>query len=127
MGHICLFQILICIAFCAAEANYIKDNNMLRTWFKCEPCEKQLCPKPSMYCMEYVKEPGYCSCCLTCAREEGERCGVNTAPCMKGLECSPIMAKDPQSTWNDFMLDHAVCLPKKPKGKCHAVEHWDFC
>ncbi len=77
-----------------------------------------------MYCMEYVKEPGYCSCCLTCAREEGERCGVNTAPCMKGLECSPIMAKDPQSTWNDFMLDHAVCLPKKPKGKCHGVGHW---
>ncbi|XP_070623223.1 insulin-like growth factor-binding protein 3 [Erythrolamprus reginae] len=39
-------------------------------------------------CLELVREPG-CGCCLTCALQEGQPCGVYTERCGSGLSCRP--------------------------------------
>lgn len=56
----------------------------------CEQCDAKAiskCPPPPQGC-QLVREPG-CGCCLTCALEEGQACGVYTRPCMQGLRCLP--------------------------------------
>ncbi|XP_051882060.1 insulin-like growth factor-binding protein 5b [Pristis pectinata] len=56
----------------------------------CQPCDQKsasVCPAPPAGC-QLVKEPG-CGCCLTCALEEGESCGVYTELCAAGLKCLP--------------------------------------
>lgn len=56
----------------------------------CEPCDRKaesLCPPVPVGCQP-VKEPG-CGCCLTCALEDGQPCGVYTGPCARGLRCLP--------------------------------------
>lgn len=56
----------------------------------CEPCDRKsvsMCPPVPRGCQP-VKEPG-CGCCLTCALEEGQPCGVYTGPCARGLRCLP--------------------------------------
>ena len=55
--------------------------------FGCPPCDLSKCYTPSD--CELVKEPGICGCCLTCARRDGELCGVYTERCGDGLQCVP--------------------------------------
>ncbi|XP_072235478.1 insulin-like growth factor-binding protein 5a isoform X1 [Leuresthes tenuis] len=60
------------------------------SYVPCEPCDPKalsMCPPVPVGC-QLVKEPG-CGCCLTCALEEGQLCGVYTRPCMRGLRCLP--------------------------------------
>ncbi|KAM3584834.1 uncharacterized protein V6R79_000460 [Siganus canaliculatus] len=60
------------------------------SYVPCQPCDQKalsMCPPVPMGC-ELVKEPG-CGCCLTCALEEGQSCGVYTGPCTRGLRCLP--------------------------------------
>lgn len=58
---------------------------------RCEPCDARAlaqCAPPPAGCAELVREPG-CGCCLTCARREGQPCGVYTERCGSGLRCLP--------------------------------------
>ncbi|XP_047432653.1 insulin-like growth factor-binding protein 5a [Mugil cephalus] len=60
------------------------------SYVPCEPCDDKamsMCPPVPLGC-QLVKEPG-CGCCLTCALEEGQSCGVYTGPCTRGLRCLP--------------------------------------
>ncbi|XP_051283906.1 insulin-like growth factor-binding protein 5a isoform X1 [Dicentrarchus labrax] len=60
------------------------------SYVPCQPCDQKalsMCPPVPVGC-ELVKEPG-CGCCLTCALEEGQPCGVYTGPCTRGLRCLP--------------------------------------
>ncbi|KAJ8272781.1 hypothetical protein GJAV_G00093360 [Gymnothorax javanicus] len=56
---------------------------------QCEPCYvasvSQCKPVPSD-CTEKVREPG-CGCCMTCALNEGQPCGIYTSKCGSGLTC----------------------------------------
>ncbi|XP_075904727.1 insulin-like growth factor-binding protein 5 isoform X1 [Nelusetta ayraudi] len=77
-----LLLLLLAAAVCgrAAAASYVP----------CQPCDQKalsLCPPVPVGC-QLVKEPG-CGCCLTCALEEGQPCGVYTGPCARGLRCLP--------------------------------------
>uniref|UniRef100_A0A667WWQ5 Insulin-like growth factor-binding protein 5 n=1 Tax=Myripristis murdjan TaxID=586833 RepID=A0A667WWQ5_9TELE len=60
------------------------------SYVPCEPCDQKalsMCPPVPVGC-QLVKEPG-CGCCLTCALDEGQPCGVYTGPCTRGLRCLP--------------------------------------
>ncbi|XP_076011354.1 insulin-like growth factor-binding protein 5a [Genypterus blacodes] len=60
------------------------------SYVPCEPCDDKalsMCPPVPVGC-QLVKEPG-CGCCVTCALEEGQACGVYTGPCTRGLRCLP--------------------------------------
>lgn len=60
------------------------------SYVPCQPCDQKalsMCPPVPVGC-QLVKEPG-CGCCLTCALEEGQPCGVYTGPCTRGLRCLP--------------------------------------
>ncbi|CAK6969900.1 insulin-like growth factor-binding protein 5a [Scomber scombrus] len=60
------------------------------SYVPCEPCDQKalsMCPPVPVGC-QLVKEPG-CGCCLTCALEEGQPCGVYTGSCTRGLRCLP--------------------------------------
>ncbi|KAK9523987.1 hypothetical protein VZT92_017858 [Zoarces viviparus] len=60
------------------------------SYVPCQPCDQKaqsMCPPVPVGC-HLVKEPG-CGCCLTCALEEGQPCGVYTGPCTRGLRCLP--------------------------------------
>ena len=54
----------------------------------CTPEELGQCPAVPANCRVVLKEPG-CGCCLACALEKGDSCGVYTAHCATGLHCSP--------------------------------------
>ncbi|KAM6893692.1 insulin-like growth factor-binding protein 5 [Xenentodon cancila] len=74
------FLVLPLLSFTGCGSSYVP----------CEPCDpkaKSMCPPVPVGC-QLVKEPG-CGCCLTCALEEGQPCGVYTEPCMRGLRCLP--------------------------------------
>ncbi|XP_037618245.1 insulin-like growth factor-binding protein 5a [Sebastes umbrosus] len=61
------------------------------SYVPCQPCDQKalsMCPPVPVGCLQLVKEPG-CGCCLTCALEEGQPCGVYTGPCTRGLRCLP--------------------------------------
>lgn len=58
---------------------------------RCDPCDTRAleqCKPMVPECPELVREPG-CGCCLTCALQEGEPCGVYTERCGSGLSCRP--------------------------------------
>ncbi|XP_044527874.1 insulin-like growth factor-binding protein 3 [Gracilinanus agilis] len=58
---------------------------------RCEPCDTRAleqCKPLVPDCAELVREPG-CGCCLTCALQEGNSCGVYTERCGAGLSCQP--------------------------------------
>ena len=88
------------------------DSISLRTYFNCQPCDETECLDLPTSCVELVKGPGVCNCCLVCARSQGESCGVNTPRCATGLECSPVKNNGPQATWSTFMQDRGVCRPR---------------
>ena len=109
MTRLLLFlQLLICIISLISAM----DRESLRAYFNCEPCNGHECSDSPTNCMEYVKGPGVCNCCMVCARMEGEGCGVNTPRCAKGLECTPVNSDGPTANWNTFMLDKGVCRPR---------------
>uniref|UniRef100_A0A8C5SDV1 Insulin-like growth factor-binding protein 3 n=1 Tax=Laticauda laticaudata TaxID=8630 RepID=A0A8C5SDV1_LATLA len=58
---------------------------------RCDPCDTRAleqCKPMVPECPELVREPG-CGCCLTCALQEGQPCGVYTERCGSGLNCRP--------------------------------------
>ncbi|XP_032093683.1 insulin-like growth factor-binding protein 3 [Thamnophis elegans] len=58
---------------------------------RCDPCDARAleqCKPMVPECPELVREPG-CGCCLTCALQEGQPCGVYTERCGSGLNCRP--------------------------------------
>ncbi|XP_037131989.1 insulin-like growth factor-binding protein 1 [Syngnathus acus] len=58
---------------------------------RCAPCtEEKLseCPAVPSGCGQVLREPG-CGCCMACALERGNACGVHTAHCASGLRCMP--------------------------------------
>jgi len=81
-----------------------------RSLFKCEPCNRELCLSLPSDC-ELVREPGLCSCCLTCAREEGQSCGLTVGRCGRGYKCRPSM-DDPEPLLA-MMFGRASCLKMK--------------
>ncbi|XP_056131852.1 insulin-like growth factor-binding protein 1a [Lampris incognitus] len=58
---------------------------------RCAPCTPEKlseCPAVAPGCAEVLREPG-CGCCLACALNAGDLCGIYTAPCGSGLRCTP--------------------------------------
>lgn len=58
---------------------------------RCVPCTQETldgCPAVPADCKQALREPG-CGCCMACALEKGESCGVHTAHCGEGLRCIP--------------------------------------
>lgn len=58
---------------------------------RCAPCTPEKmseCPAVAPACAEVLREPG-CGCCLACALNSGDLCGIYTAPCGSGLKCTP--------------------------------------
>ncbi|KAK2164011.1 hypothetical protein LSH36_70g01004 [Paralvinella palmiformis] len=98
---------LICIGLLpAAHAQY--DVSMFRTYFGCPECDPGECKNPAG--CELVKEPGICGCCMTCARQLGQSCGINREKCGKGLVCNP-----PLNAINGFealMNGQGICEPR---------------
>ncbi len=95
------------------------EDESIRAYFSCNPCAEQQCPETPTDCAEYVKGPGVCNCCTTCAILEGDNCGVGTARCRQGLECTPPSKDGPRATWISFLMDKGVC---RPRGKL--ASHW---
>ncbi|XP_015229470.1 PREDICTED: insulin-like growth factor-binding protein 5 [Cyprinodon variegatus] len=84
----------------------------------CEPCDQKalsMCPPVPMGC-QLVKEPG-CGCCLTCALEEGQTCGVYTGPCMRGLRCLPKSGEE--KPLHALLHGRGVCANEK----LHKLQH----
>lgn len=72
--------LLLLLSLAGTDASYVP----------CQQCDQKalsMCPPVPVGC-QLVKEPG-CGCCLTCALEEGQPCGVYTGPCTRGLRCLP--------------------------------------
>ncbi|XP_060933699.1 insulin-like growth factor-binding protein 1 [Limanda limanda] len=58
---------------------------------RCAPCSPERmrqCPAVAPGCSEVLREPG-CGCCLACALQPAQLCGIYTAPCGSGLRCTP--------------------------------------
>ncbi|XP_066272390.1 insulin-like growth factor-binding protein 5 [Branchiostoma lanceolatum] len=78
----------------------------------CQPCEEEVlarCVEP-VGCVEVVDAPG-CGCCKTCARMEGENCGVYTERCGSGLRCLPLPKS--KSPFRALLLGRGVCTTNK--------------
>lgn len=78
------------LGFCLLLTLVLGLSGCLGSYVPCEPCDQKalsMCP-PVLGGCQLVKEPG-CGCCLTCALEEGQPCGVYTGPCARGLRCLP--------------------------------------
>ena len=93
------------------------DRAMLRTYFQCPPCDESACPSPAECPGVLVKEPGLCGCCMTCARLEGEPCGVFTERCAPGLMCQPFTPekRNAEGGWQNLFRGKGVCIPKPGK------------
>ena len=76
-------------------------------------CENRTCPSIRAYC-EMVPEPGYCWCCLKCAKEEGEHCGLLLGRCRRGMTCEPLPG---ESGTKALFSGRAVCRRVRPKPK----------
>ncbi|CAK8675123.1 unnamed protein product [Clavelina lepadiformis] len=74
----------------------------------CPPCfpqrMRQECP-PQPNCRNLVKGPG-CSCCMVCASEEGDRCGINLPKCAEGLQC---LGKHGKPLLRDYYHNRGAC------------------
>ncbi|KAM9849108.1 LOW QUALITY PROTEIN: insulin-like growth factor-binding protein 3 [Aulostomus maculatus] len=78
---------VLCLA--AALAVFARLAATVGPVVRCEPCDAGallLCKPLPKDCAERVREPG-CGCCMTCALEQGQACGVYTARCGSGLTC----------------------------------------
>ncbi|XP_026157990.1 insulin-like growth factor-binding protein 5a [Mastacembelus armatus] len=82
------------------------------SYVPCEPCDQKalsMCPPVPVGC-HLVKEPG-CGCCLTCALEEGQACGVYTGPCTRGLRCLPKNGEE--KPLHALLHGRGVCMNEK--------------
>ncbi len=105
-------HVLIVLALCIVATMAI-DRTMLRTYFGCPPCDESQCAVPENCPGEVVKEPGMCACCMTCARGEGEPCGVFTERCSPGLKCEPVgVDRRADGAWNAFFKGKGICMPE---------------
>lgn len=104
------------------------------SYVPCQPCDQKalsMCPPVPVAC-ELVKEPG-CGCCLTCALEEGQPCGVYTGPCTRGLRCLPKNGEE--KPLHALLHGRGVCRNEKlyklqhpSKGKrCGEMTESDHC
>ncbi|XP_043931066.1 insulin-like growth factor-binding protein 2 [Protopterus annectens] len=74
------------------DQSAVAGSTTTEVLFRCPPCSAERlasCPTRTVSCSEIVREPG-CGCCGTCARREGESCGVYSARCESGLWCYPV-------------------------------------
>lgn len=81
---------LLCVSSLLALPLLLRLTGCGASYVPCQPCDQKtrsMCPPVPMSCQP-VKEPG-CGCCLSCALEEGQPCGVYTGPCARGLRCLP--------------------------------------
>uniref|UniRef100_A0A667WLE0 Insulin-like growth factor binding protein 5a n=1 Tax=Myripristis murdjan TaxID=586833 RepID=A0A667WLE0_9TELE len=73
------------------------------SYVPCEPCDQKalsMCPPPG------------CGCCLTCALDEGQPCGVYTGPCTRGLRCLPKNGEE--KPLHALLHGRGVCTNEKP-------------
>ena len=78
---------LFCFGLLPMVAQANPKYDVYQDFFKCPECDLSQCKNP-VGC-ELVKEPGVCGCCMTCAKAEGESCGISTEQCGTGLRCNP--------------------------------------
>ncbi|XP_053732386.1 insulin-like growth factor-binding protein 3 [Synchiropus splendidus] len=106
-----LLCLAVALAACAGPAAAVGPV------VRCEPCDAgallQCKPLPTE-CAEQVREPG-CGCCMTCALEQGQACGVYTARCGSGLSCQqqPGESRPLQA----LLEGRGVCARKTPVPK----------
>ena len=93
----------------AAQRPLAEQLQLFRSYFRCEPCESVACDVLPALC-ERVRERGVCACCYTCARQEGERCGIYTERCGKGLRCRTEQEAARSATLGMLMSGKARCL-----------------
>ncbi|XP_012681360.1 insulin-like growth factor-binding protein 1b isoform X2 [Clupea harengus] len=87
----------------------------------CTPEELGQCPAVPANCRVVLKEPG-CGCCLACALEKGDSCGVYTAHCATGLHCSPRPG-DPRPI-HSLTRGHGTCTElEEDEGTDHGSLH----
>ncbi|XP_045915250.1 insulin-like growth factor-binding protein 5a [Micropterus dolomieu] len=82
------------------------------SYVPCQTCDQKamsMCPPVPVGC-HLVKEPG-CGCCLTCALEEGQPCGVYTRPCTRGLRCLPKNGEE--KPLHALLHGRGVCMNEK--------------
>ena len=114
--HLAIKVFVSCVLACVCTTLALGSGtmNLYRTYFQCPRCDKaalEKCPVPTL-CKEIIKEPGICACCFTCARMEGEGCGVFTQRCASGLKCEPPITNNP---FNKLMLGKGICVrPQDP-------------
>lgn len=103
------FQIGVLLGFFCS--NVFSQTMEIRDFFQCENCMARTCPLIANPC-ELVREPGICSCCLVCARKEGEFCGLTLGRCGRGLSCRPVPG-DPDPIMA-LMIGRAKCRRTLP-------------
>lgn len=95
---ICFFTTMLCLTEISGSVN-IRD-------ILCGSCSNRTCPVIRSPC-ELVREPGLCSCCLKCAIDEGENCGINLGRCRRGLRCRPL--PDDPDPFHALRIGRAIC------------------
>ena len=106
---ILVIEILLSILTLAATNSSQRRGRLVETRdaFNCPSCDHVTCPPVRRGC-QLVPEPGICACCLTCAMEEGEHCGLALGRCSRGLLCRPRpFERDPLYA---LMIGRAVCV-----------------
>ena len=104
-----------CLTLAHAQDPWRKILNAgLKEYFKCPPCERQLCPALSTPGCVPVMEAGVCGCCEVCGRVAGEPCGFKDSICAPGLQCVPT-AIGSRAMFQQLSQGQAVCLPMQRK------------
>ena len=98
-----VYTILTSLILIAAD-----DLLAARDAFNCPACSRVTCPPLRTGDCELVLEPGICACCLTCAKREGEHCGLSLGRCARGLLCRPGPAE--RDTVYALLIGRATCI-----------------
>ena len=98
-----VYAILTGIILIAAD-----DILETREAFNCPACSTVACAPLQNADCELVLEPGICACCLTCAKREGEHCGLSLGRCARGLLCRP--GPDEPDTLYALLIGRATCI-----------------
>lgn len=92
MSGLYLKHVVVAAAVCSVLAAVVLGSPVLGPEpIRCAPCTPERlseCPAVAPECAEVLREPG-CGCCLACALNARELCGIYTAPCGSGLRCTP--------------------------------------
>ncbi|XP_068165476.1 insulin-like growth factor-binding protein 5a [Antennarius striatus] len=108
------FLLLPLLSFTGCASSYVP----------CQPCDQKsrsMCPPVPVGC-QLVKEPG-CGCCLTCALDEGQPCGVYTGPCTRGLRCLPKNGEE--KPLHALLHGRGVCRNEKLYKLLHSSQDGD--